>query len=78
MINCKFSLILSYLMLIYTISSIYYLIVTNNIGTPFKDSLNFKQIEIKKKSSNKRKNIFFTGIFIGIIFCFVFKPFHNC
>jgi hypothetical protein len=76
--KCKISIILSYMMCLYTISSIYYLIRTYFIGTPFKDSLTKQQIKIKQKSINKRRNIFFQGILIGLILIFIWKPFHNC
>lgn len=79
MFECKISIYLSYLMLIYTISSIYYLFVTKyfNIGTPLKDSLTKKQIYIKKKSSYKRYNIFCQGLIIGVIVS-LFEPFRRC
>ena len=36
---CKISIYLAYAMAIYTIASIYYMIRTRSVGTPFKDSL---------------------------------------
>ena len=78
MIECNIGIYLGYLMAIYTISSMYYLIATNCIGTPFKDSLTEKQIAIKKQSAKLRKNIFLQGIGIGIVLCLVFRPFRKC
>tara|TARA_B100000902_G_C27135463_1_gene825799 strand:- start:734 stop:970 length:237 start_codon:yes stop_codon:yes gene_type:complete len=78
MIECKIGIYLGYLMAIYTISSMYYLIATSCIGTPFKDSLTEKQIAIKKQSAKLRKNIFLQGIGIGIVLCLVFRPFRKC
>ena len=76
--QCKISIYLAYLMIIYIFGSIYYIIMTRNIGTPFKDSLlNYQKI-IKKKSSNIRKKIFIKGIIIAIILCIIFKPFNAC
>ena len=80
MIECKISIYLSYLMLIYTISSIYYILFTkySNIGTPFKNSLTQEQLIIKKKSASKRYNIFYQGLLIGIIISILFEPFRRC
>lgn len=80
MIECRMGIILGYLMAIYTISSIYYLYVTNctNIGTPFKDTLTEEQKMIKKKSAKIRGNIFYQGIAIGTIICLIFQPFRRC
>ena len=41
--KCKLPVPLAYAMLTYIIGSIYYMIATINIGTPFKDSLNEEQ-----------------------------------
>ena len=38
--NCKISIYLAYGMAIYLFASIFYLLFTMNIGTPFNDSLN--------------------------------------
>ena len=46
---CKVSVILAYAMSIYTIASIYYLIRTRSIGTPFKDSLTTEQKKNKRR-----------------------------
>lgn len=45
---CRISIYLAYAMAVYTIASIYYIIMTRNIGTPFKDSLTLKQRQIKE------------------------------
>lgn len=63
----KLTLLLANLMAIYIIASIYYIIVTRNIGTPFKDSLSLEQIEIQKKSAQKRKSVFFHGAILGFV-----------
>ena len=80
MIECKISIYLSYIMLIYTISSIYYMIITKyfNIGTPFKNTLTKAQIIIKKKSASKRFYIFYQGLVIGLIISILFEPFRKC
>ncbi len=55
---CRMSIYLAYGMAIYCIASIYYLVRTRSVGTPFKDSLTPKQIKIKK-SIGKRKEKYF-------------------
>tara|TARA_B100000674_G_C37380392_1_gene707162 strand:+ start:184 stop:420 length:237 start_codon:yes stop_codon:yes gene_type:complete len=75
---CKISIYLAYAMAIYTIASIYYMIRTRSVGTPFKDSLSAKQIEIKKESAKVRRNIFYQGIAGAFIAMLFFKPFSKC
>ena len=55
---------------------IYYLIMTRNIGTPFNDTLNTIQRQIKTKSAIQRKKIFMNGLLIGIGIIFLTKPFY--
>lgn len=69
---------LAYAMLIYSFASLYYIINTRSIGTPFKNSLTPKQIKIKKTSSNIRRNIFRNGIMIALIFIILMRPFKSC
>jgi len=76
--ECKLSRYLAYGMAIYTFASIYYLIMTFNIGTPFKDSLTINQIKIKEKSIRVRKTIFYTGLTIGVVFLYIIDPFKKC
>ena len=80
MINniCQMSPFLAYAMLIYVIASVFYMIRTRSIGTPFKDSLTLEQIAIKKKSSKIRKNIFYQGAAIGLAIVIFLKPFQKC
>jgi len=75
---CKVSVFLAYSMVIYTISSIYYYIRTRTVGTPFNDSLTQQQIEIKQKSVQVRRNIFYQGVVIGIITLILLQPFKKC
>ena len=65
-------------MLAYTFASMYYMINTRNIGTPFKDSLNQEQLIIRKRSANIRRNIFRNGMLIAIVGIFILKPFAKC
>jgi len=75
---CKVNKILAYSMLVYIFASIFYLIATLCVGTPFKNSLTPNQISIKKKSSRLRGKIFLLGVGIGIIICFLLEPFKSC
>jgi hypothetical protein len=76
--KCKLPIPLAYAMLTYIIGSIYYLIATINIGTPFKDSLNEEQKKIKYNSSKIRRQIFYQGLGIGIIMIIFINPFEEC
>ena len=62
--NCK---ILAYASAIYTIASIFYLVRTRSIGTPFNDSLSEEQKQIKKQSAYERKSIFVQGIVLACL-----------
>jgi hypothetical protein len=76
--NCTISVYLAYTMAAYFFSSIYYLIVSRFVGTPFYDSLTKKQQEIKSKSVKTRRNIFYQGMIISLLGLILFKPFHGC
>ena len=75
---CKISIYLAYAMAIYILASLYYLIFTRNIGTPFKKSLTKKQLAIKKHSAKLRRNIFYQGIFASLILMMILRPFNKC
>jgi magnesium-transporting ATPase (P-type) len=76
--NCTISVYLAYTMAAYFFSSIYYLIVSRFVDTPFYNSLTTKQQEIKSKSVKKRRNIFYQGMIISLLGLIFFKPFHVC
>tara|TARA_B100001250_G_C19715426_1_gene751213 strand:+ start:953 stop:1204 length:252 start_codon:yes stop_codon:yes gene_type:complete len=76
--ECRMPIVLAYLMLIYIIASIFYLLATRSIGTPFSDSLTPEQIEIKSKSSRSRSVIFTSGILGGILLLLFIQPFKKC
>ena len=76
--KCKLPVPLAYAMLTYIIGSIYYLISTMNIGTPFKDSLNEEKKKIKLLSSKIRRQKFYQGLGIGIIMIIFINPFEKC
>lgn len=76
--KCTISKYLAYGMLAYTIASIYYIIMTINIGTPFKDSLSPEQLQIKAEAASLRGSIFYQGIGLAIVLIFLIKPFEEC
>jgi hypothetical protein len=61
--------------IVYITACLIYLVITRSIGTPFNDSLNDEQREIKKQSAKKRGSIFFFSILISIVILFIWKPF---
>ena len=76
--NCKVPVVLAYMMLIYVISSFYYICRTKNIGTPFNDSLTPIQRKIKEMSANIRRRIFQEGLILGIVIILILRPFKQC
>jgi len=76
--NCLMSKYLAYGMLAYTFASIFYMLLTRNIGTPFRDSLTEKQLEIKKAASKLRGYIFCKGLVISFVLIYLFQPFESC
>lgn len=76
--KCTISKYLAYAMLVYTIASFYYMIMTRNIGTPFNDSLTEEQIIIKQNSASVRRSTFYHGIALAAAFIFLYQPFESC
>jgi len=76
--NCVISVYLAYGMAIYVLASVYYLVMTRNIGTPFRDSLTEKQMKIKKEAVKQRKTIFYQGIAASIVLMVLTRPFNKC
>lgn len=76
--NCRVPIFLAYLASIYIFSSIFYLVATRNLGTPFNDSLDDKQKIIKAKAVKQRKFIFYKGMLLSFVLLIVFPPFKNC
>ena len=76
--NCVVPIYLAYLMAIYLMASVYYLVMTAKIGTPFKDSLTEEQLAIKKREAGKRKEIFLTGVILSGILLIYSEPFKKC
>ena len=70
-IACCNPLILAFagISIAYLAASIVYVIVTTvcKYGTPFKDSLSASQRKIMKKSSDKRKKLFYSAFAVCIV-----------
>ena len=76
--NCQIPVLLAYFLTIYTFGSIFYLIATRSLGTPFYDSLNEEQLRIKQQAVSDRTRIFYYGLFIGLVIMFIWRPFKSC
>tara|TARA_B100000902_G_C26646253_1_gene591570 strand:- start:224 stop:481 length:258 start_codon:yes stop_codon:yes gene_type:complete len=62
--------ILAAISIVNFVASFVYMVLTRNIGTPFKDSLTEEQLKIKYESSTSRGRIYSIGVFIGLIIVF--------
>lgn len=76
--NCVISVYLAYGMAVYCLACIYYLIMTRNIGTPFKDSLTEKQKRIKNESAKVRRATFLQGLAAAALLMGLTQPFSKC
>ena len=69
--KCTMYYYLAFLLCMYFFASMFYLIRTRFVGTPFKDTLSAEQLKIKKESSKVRKHIFYQGMFLSIPLTYV-------
>tara|TARA_B100000902_G_scaffold365904_1_gene387240 strand:- start:360 stop:593 length:234 start_codon:yes stop_codon:yes gene_type:complete len=76
--NCKISVYLAYGMAVYCLACMYYIVMTRNVGTPFRDSLNENQLKIKMESASIRRSIFYQGVAVGLVSMLVLRPFKSC
>jgi hypothetical protein len=76
--QCIVPTYLAYMMSIYVSASIYYLLKTRTIGTPFRDSLTEEQLVIKAVVSEVRGRIFLNGVILSGILLLYFRPFAGC
>ena len=72
---CHLSFYLANIMLIFLLSCIIYLVSTENIGTPFNDSLTKKQQNIKIHSKKIRGGIYLSSMIFSIIIIYILTPF---
>ncbi len=76
--NCTMSITLAHGMLIYILASVFYLLRTRTIGTPFNDSLTEEQKKIKRESANVRRNVFYLGLILSSALVYFVPPFTKC
>ena len=60
---------------IHLVACIVYIIMTEDLETPFSDSLTEEQIELKRRSFFERTKIYRIGTAIGIIILILWNPF---
>lgn len=65
---------LAYLALAYLMTSVVYLVLTINIGTPFSDNLTAEQRCIKAKAVRKRGGIFLISIVFSTVILAMTRP----
>ena len=63
-------IIYKHIVYIFILSNIFYLLTSKTLGSPFKNTLSTSQKKIKEEESEKRKNIFFSGLFYSFIINF--------
>lgn len=63
--------------IIYIVTSVVYLFITYNVGTPLKNSLTPKQIQIKKKSTRTRFILFLLSFIISMFITTLFVRFNE-
>lgn len=76
--KCKVPMFFAYISVVYISASLFYLLMTRAIGTPFNDSLTEKQINIKNEAASQRKIIFLQGVILSTIAIVIFQPFSSC
>ena len=76
--NCVISVYLAYGMAIYYLACVYYLVMTRDVGTPFKDTLSQKQLKIKAESAKVRRTIFYQGVAGSLLLMVITQPFNKC
>lgn len=62
--------------MIYTGACVIYMILSQNAGTPFRDSLTETQLRIKKESARVRGTIFLQSLGIATMVVLCKHPFH--
>ena len=77
---CKVSGLLAYAASVYILACIYYMIVTQSFGTPFKNAIkNYpKLMRIKKESARRRGHAFLMGLVISASIMLIWRPFKKC
>ena len=66
---------LAYVTIIYACASVFYLVYTRSMGTPFADTLTEEQRQVKAESARKRGCVFMYGIIFSSVLLLLVKPF---
>lgn len=63
------------LALVYIFSSLFYLMMTRNAGTPLADSFTPEQLELKKGSAKYRRAVFWQASVLSVVLVLLWRPF---
>lgn len=79
-IHCAWPVLLAYLCLLQVIAALVYLLLSLNMGSPFKDALARYPhlVAIREESARKRKNAFVLGLAVGFVSVLFWRPFSSC
>ena len=77
---CRIPIVLAYIAMIYIMTTLIYLLITRQYGTPFKDAVaNYPNLmKIKLDSVIQRQHAFHIGMCISIIILCITRPFSIC
>ena len=78
--TCEITTLFAYIACVYIVTSLFYILLTINVGTPFNDILRKYPhlLKIKKKSVQKRRNIFYLSLVISTVLFIILRPFGSC
>ena len=72
-----FTMIISHISIVYVIACIVYMVFSEHLGTPFKDSLTEEQKKLKAQSSYIRGQLFLLGLVAGFLVVFKMKAYES-
>ena len=75
--ECRIPVFIAYIIVVYSISSFYYLASTYSLGTPFRDSLTTEQLAIKSRETKRRDLFFYKGFSRVFSFVIFLQPFYS-
>lgn len=76
--SCRVPTFLAYAMLVYLLTSIFYLAITRFMGRPFHDSLGPAQLAAKKVAAAERGRVFVGGLVATTAMVYLWQPFKSC
>ncbi len=77
---CTVSVLLAYLASVYILASVFYILVTRQLGTPFKNAIKKypNLMKIKSRAVKQRRFAFYSGVILSIAGLYFFQPFGEC